>query len=348
MQELQLPKRLKVGLLFDIPFPAEDSLDCEKLLTSGPEWADERDILRALRANNHEVIFLPIFDSIERLITQLSNNRPDIVFFSCESVQHDRTGSHCLLGLLDLLKVPHTGAKFQSLQLCSDKALSKKVLTYHNIQVPGFRVWDGQTPISRFDLTGLRFPLIVKPLKGEGSEGIYLSSVTHDKSACLERMSITSRRHPGPIIVEEFVDGRELYIGVMGNSEIRVLEPREFFMRGAKDSKDKPLVASFKAKWDDRYRKSNGIMTKSVKSMPPEISKAIERVAVQVCSALDLQGYSRLDIRLDQENNIHVLEANPNPSISKSEEFAAAAAQSGIAYNDLIQKIVELGLARSA
>ncbi len=344
-----LSSTLKVGLLFDVPNKVSLDTDFRKFFARGPEWRDERDVLSALDRLGHEIIFFPVFDEIDSLITRLRSQNPDVVFCSCESVMQKRELAHRLVGVLELLKIPFTGANVNALQICADKALSKKILKYHSINVPNFIVWDGLLPISKSDFAPLEFPVIIKPLKGEGSEGIHLNSIARSPEYCIDRMRKLITKYPEGIIVEEFIEGRELYVGIFGRKQPRILRPREFiFGKPAKTSEHRDLIASFKAKWDDDYRKKHGVHTRNVRSLDRNLEQDILRIVGEAHQALNIDGYARLDLRISEDNKVHVLEANPNPAISRQDDFAAAAASDGIEYDDLIQKILDLGISRVA
>jgi D-alanine-D-alanine ligase len=318
-------------------------------LARGPEWRDERDVVSALDKLGHDIRFYPVFDEIDSLITKIKTESPDVVFCSCESVMQKRELSHRLVGILELLKIPFTGAGVNTLQICADKALSKKILKYHSISAPNFLVWDGQIPLSEIELNQLKFPVIIKPLKGEGSEGIHQNSIARNYEYCTDRMQRLIEKFPDGIIVEEFIEGREVYVGIFGREQPRMLRPREFIIaKPAKSPESRSLVASFRAKWDDEYRKKHGIHTRNIRSLDRDLQKKIDRIVSQTHKALNIDGYARLDLRISSDNEIHVLEANPNPAISRQDDFAAAAASDGIGYEELIQKILELGINRTA
>jgi D-alanine-D-alanine ligase len=246
--------------------------------------------------------------------------------------------------VLDLLGVPYTGAPTAALQLCKDKGLTKKILAFDGIRVPRFLISTRQRPLS--DFTGFAFPAIVKPLDGEGSEGISQRSLVRHPFACASRVKELHRLTGGDVIIEEFIEGREIYAAVLGDDEVEVMPPREF--RFARVAEGKPRIATFKAKWDDRYRRKWGLGTAPARGLGEGVEARVEGAARAVYKAFQIKGYARVDFRLDREGVPVFLEANPNPAIGSSEDFAKAARKAGVAYDDLIARIVGMTLAKSS
>jgi D-alanine-D-alanine ligase len=209
--------------------------------------------------------------------------------------------------------------------------------------VPGsILVLRGQTKRS---LRPLKFPVFVKPLGLEGSDGIAKSSFAETADACFERVRFLHESLATDALVEEYIDGRECYSGVLGLERLRVLPLREMVF--TKFPEERPKFASFKAKWDEAFRKRWGIENTFAADLPDGLEKKIARISRTVFRALELEGCARIDLRITAANEIYVIEVNPNPSLAGDDDIAQAAAKVGIAYSQLVQQIVEFGLQRS-
>jgi D-alanine-D-alanine ligase len=238
---------------------------------------------------------------------------------------------------LELKKQKYTGCNPRGLTLARDKALTKKILTYHRIAVPRFAVF---APRKRIVVpTRLTFPMFVKSLTEEGSEGISQASLVRDPEKLLERVAFIHDKTNAPALVEEFVEGREIYVGVFGNELLTSLPPWELTM----SKRDAPVIATDKAKWDPHYQKKVGLKTGPAK-LDDAMIKRIERTSKRIYRLLNLSGYARLDYRLTESGRLYLLEANPNPQIARNEDFADSAEHAGMKYEELLQKLVTLGL----
>ncbi len=222
--------------------------------------------------------------------------------------------------------------------LAHDKALTKEILTYHRIPVPAFAVFSRNRRIKR--PPRLKFPLLVKSLVEEGSVGISQASIVHDDHALAERVEFVHRKI-GHAIAEQYIEGREIYVAITGNQRLQVYTPWELHVENLPEGA--PLIATSKLKWDRAYQKKIGLSTKPA-DLTPEIRKQIDHVSRRIYRILNLSGYARLDFRLSAEGVLYLLEANPNPDISYGEDFGEAAEHSGIGYEQLLQKIVNLGI----
>jgi D-alanine-D-alanine ligase len=239
-----------------------------------------------------------------------------VVFNLCETFFSDRAHEPNVPALLELMKVPYTGAGPDALMLCKDKALAKKLLAYHKVRVARFVVSSRERPLRR--LRKFTFPAFVKPVGEESSDGIARASLAKTEEEAIERARFLHDRFESDALIEEYVDGRELYVGVMGNKRLTVLPPREIFFGEPPVGEDGPRFATAKAKWDDAYRKKWRIRNGPAGTLPPGVER-----------------------KLTPQGEIVVIEANPNPSLAKEDDFAQAAAQVGISYEALIQKLLE-------
>jgi D-alanine-D-alanine ligase len=332
---------LKILVIFDYPNPPPEKDYDEVLELEG--WNCERQVVQALRALGHEVRLLGIHDQIDPLVGEIRARPPDIVFNLAEAFADDREHEANIAGLLEMLGVPYTGCRPASLTICRHKAFTKRILTPHRIRVPGSILFAiGHT---RRSLHPLKFPVFVKPLGLEGSDGIAQSSFAETPEACLERVRFLHENLHTDALVEEYIDGRECYSGVLGIDRLRVLPLREMVF--TKFPEERPKFASFKAKWDESFRKRWGIENTFAAELSDGVERRIARISRTVFRALQLEGYARLDLRITPENEIYVIEVNPNPGLASDDEIAQAAIKAGIPYPQLIQQIVNFGLQRS-
>jgi D-alanine-D-alanine ligase len=332
-------KRLRVLVLFEVHAPAEPDAAYERYMAEDPQWQTEGHVVAALRANGHEVHFGAIHEHPREVIDLVERIRPDLVWNSVEAFHEHRYYEANVVALLELLRVPYTGSDSRALMLCQDKALSKKILKHHRIAVPPFVVSGRGQPLKRIPRS--MFPVLVKPLAEEGSVGIARDSFCEAEEKALKRAAFLHERYKQDVIFEQYIEGTELYAGVLGDGRLQVLPPRE--LKFANVPEGEPRYASFKAKWDDDYRQRWGIHS-TFPELPETVAREIDRVARRTYRVLRLRGYARVDMRLTSEGKLFVVEANPNPQIARDEDFSEAAAKAGIAYEQLIERIVRMGL----
>jgi len=225
--------------------------------------------------------------------------------------------------------------------LCKDKALAKKVLAYHRVRVPHFVISTEQRPLKR--LRRFVYPAFVKPVGEESSDGIAKASFAKSEEEALERARFIQEKFHCDALIEEYIEGRELYLSVMGNRKLTVFPPREIFFHDV--PQDTPKFATFKAKWDDSYRKKWGIQNGPANELPAGVDEKLARLARKVYRVLKIRGFGRVDVRLTQAGEVVVIEANPNPSLACEDDFAQAAATAGLPYDALIQKILDTACA---
>ncbi|MBA3343574.1 MAG: ATP-grasp domain-containing protein [Gemmatimonadaceae bacterium] len=299
----------------------------------------------ALRTGGHEARRLVVDDTVQPLVTSLSEDRPDLVFNIAESFGGKSALESNVAALLNLLGLRYTGSSPAGLILAGDKTLTKKVLSFHDILTARFAtVFRGNV-----DWAGdISFPLILKPPQEDASLGINQKSIVNDVKELLQTISSLQTEYQSPVLAEEFIDGREFYVGVLGNSDVKALPIIELDFSGY--PADRPRIASWEAKWgDDGDEKGEEFAgTKSVfpTDLPEELATRIQRVAMDAFNALRLRDYARVDLRVNDREEIYVIEVNPNCYLEEKSEFASAAAKDGIDYPTLIQRIVELASAR--
>jgi D-alanine-D-alanine ligase len=341
---------MRVAVVFDTPYSGWDHPDHERQMerevaawqTDEPEM--EYQIAHALKERGHEVCLLGVRDDLEYLIRHLAEWKPDLVFNGAEAFRGDESLEYLLPGLLEAEGYRYTGAPPLALQMTRNKAISKKVLAYFGIQVPGFASYRLHEQVDR--PPDLEFPLIVKPLQTDASAGIAQASVVQDEESLAERVSFIHERFGQGAIAEEFVDGRELYVSILGNDDgLEILPLTEMVFDKQKTRPEERIATQF-AKWDEAYRERKGI--RNVLARP--LAKAVREQIAETCRtayrALWLRDYARLDIRLTEDGGVWVIEANANPFISYGHDMANAAAKAGMEYCDFIQRIVDAAIAR--
>jgi D-alanine-D-alanine ligase len=332
---------VKVLVLFDLARPASAGEQFSpRELKEQEDKPTEADVLAALKRLGHEVETLGIFDDVLAIVETVKKFAPDVVFNLTESFYSNRAHEPNIPALLELMKVRYTGAKADGLILCKDKVLAKKVLLYHRVRVPRFVISPQLRPLKR--LRRFIFPAFVKPIGEESSDGIAKASFARSEEEALERARFIHEKFRCDALIEEYIDGRELYLSVMGNNKLTVFPPREIFFEQIPE--DEPKFATFKAKWDETYRKKWGIRNGPARELPPGLGEKLGRLARKVYRALKVQGLGRIDIRLTPAGEIMVIEANPNPSLAHDEDFALAAAAAGLEYDALVQKILDSAL----
>jgi D-alanine-D-alanine ligase len=337
---------MRILVLFDVHRPiAPDETFSVRSLRTEEEKPTEADVLACLRKLGHEVETLAVYDEVKAVFDKVEAFRPEVVFNLCETFFSDRAHEPNIPALLELMKVPYTGAGPDALMLCKDKALAKKLLSFHRIRVARFLVSSRARPLKR--LGRFAYPAFVKPLGEESSDGIARASLAKNEEEALERARFLHDRFESDALVEEYIDGRELYLGVLGNKRLTVFPPREIFF-GQPPDDDAPRFATAKAKWDDAYRKKWKIRNGAAGPLPQGLERRLADLARRVYRILNIRGLGRIDVRLTPEGEVVVIEANPNPSLAKEDDFAQAATQVGIGYEALIQKILENALKRSA
>lgn len=304
------------------------------------DWKTEYHVVSTLRRLGHEVKALGLHDDLSEARRAISDWEPDIVFNLLEAFDNVVMFDYNIVGFLEMLRMPYTGTNSRGLMLARDKALSKKLLAYHRIPVPEFTVIKkGQRARLPKHLV---FPVIVKSLTEEASLGISQASVVDGEEKLVERVAFVHDSVGTDALVERFIEGRELYVRVIGNRRLRVLPVWE--MQFTKMPNGAHHIATERVKWSAKYQEKCGVKTAEVKDLTDDVKLRIQHVCRRVYRALDLNGYARIDLRMAPEGKIYVLEANPNPQIARDEDFAESAKAAGVSYAALIQRIVTLGL----
>jgi D-alanine-D-alanine ligase len=335
----QHPKRVLV--LYDLP-EAVSEHDDPKYLLNHEDRPTERDVSRAVKKMGFELHVHGIYDDLPSLILRIQTLKPDVIFNLCETYFGDRNHEGDIASLLELSRVAYTGSGPGALHLCKDKGTTKKIVSWDGVRVPEFKMYSREN--FRFSPFKSEFPLIVKPLDREASEGISQASVVYDWDSCEERATWVVSKLKSDVIVEEYIHGREIYIGVISShGTIRALPPRELFFENL--DKKEPMIATFRAKWDESYRARWGISTSTAANINKDVLARLSEQSIRIFKSLGLRGYARLDWRLNEAGIPVFLEANPNPALAQDDDFAKAAKSAGYSYTELIADIIEAALA---
>lgn len=302
-------------------------------------WRTEHDVLTALRALGHEVETLAVHDDLGDIRRASTEFKPHIAFNLLEGFDDVSIFDQNVVSHLELLKLPYTGCNPRGLLLARDKSLSKKLLAYHRVAVPEFEVFRVARPIRR--PKRLTFPLMVKSLTQEASVGISQASVVDSDEKLKERVSFIHESIGTAAIVEQYVEGRELYVGIIGNQSLLALPTWELFFSNM--PADARRIATDRVKWSVKYQQKHGILSGPADLSPAE-GERVQHLGKRTYRALELSGYARIDMRLDAQGTLWVIEANPNPQIARGEDFAASAEKGGMSYESALQRIMNLGL----
>ncbi len=308
------------------------------------EFKTEYDVMAFLEEAEHEVRALGLGDNLAELRATVTEWKPDIVFNLLEEFQGIVTYDQHVVAYLELLKQPYTGCNPRGMMISRDKVLSKQVLAYHRIPTPRFALLPRGR---RYRIPRrLQYPLFVKSATEDASLGIAQASVVYDAQKLAERVEFIHEQINSDALVEEYIEGRELYVGVLGNQRLNTFPVWEMdfgtlpgMMAG---------IATRKVKWDRQYQSKHGIRTARAKDLPNGADALFDRMAKRIFRALYLSGYARMDFRMRADGSIFVLEANCNPNLSYGEDFAESAAAAGVPYGNLLERIMRLGLSYRA
>lgn len=334
-----MKKKLKVLALFDAIAPTTIDQDLSAELKTA-DWKTEANVLAALRELGHTTEHLAIFDDLDLLQQKLQSFEPDVIFNLADQFKNNRSFDQNIVSFLAMRGVPFTGCGSTGLTLCKHKAISKKILSYHRIHTPEFVTIARGKRVAR--PARLKFPILVKPLKEEASLGISQASFVETDEQFKERVQFIHEKFDNDVIAEEYIEGRELYVSLMGNHRLQAFPIRELVFQEVPP--DEPKIATYKAKWDEEYRKRWGLQNRFAEGLDAAVVARIEQVCKRIYRLLTIDGYARLDLRLNSRNEVHFIEANPNPMLAADEDFAQSAQKAGLSYPQLIERIIRLGL----
>ncbi len=334
-----MKKKLKILALFDAIAPTTLDQDLSAELKT-EDWKTEANVLAALGELGHTIEHLAIFDDLDLLRQKLERFEPDIIFNLADQFKNNRAFDQNIVSFLEMHGVPFTGCGSTGLTLCKHKGISKKILGYHRIHVPEFAVIPRGKRFAR--PKRLKFPILVKPVKEEASYGISQASFVETDEQFKERVQFIHEKHDNDAIAEEYIAGRELYVSVLGNHRLEVFPIRELVFKDVPP--DEPKIATYRAKWDEEYRKRWGLQNQFAEKLDAALARDIVQTCKRIYRLLTIDGYARVDLRVTPENRIYFIEANPNPILAADEDFANSALKSGLAYPQLIERIIRTGL----
>jgi D-alanine-D-alanine ligase len=337
-----MKKRRVLVLVHETLVPPEDSagFTVEQI----DEWRTEYDVTSSLRALGHEVRVLGMGDNLAELRSTVTDWRPDLAFNLLEEFQGIVTYDQYVVAFLELMRLPYTGCNPRGMMISRDKALSKQILAYHRIPTARFAL----LPRNRRyrEPRRLKFPLFVKSATEDASLGISQASIVHDGQKLRERVEFIHEQTNSDALVEEYIEGREIYVGVAGNERLTTFPLWELnfgtlpeVMAG---------IATRKVKWDRKYQRKHGIGTGPAAELPGGLAPRVGQLVRRIYRALCLSGYARIDLRLKPDGSVFVLEANANPNLAQTEDLATSALAAGVGYDELLERIMRLGLAYQA
>ncbi|HED66805.1 MAG TPA: D-alanine--D-alanine ligase [Planctomycetes bacterium] len=333
-----MKKKLRVLLLCHeelVPPESIDGRSDEEI----QDYRTEYDVMTALRDLGHTVEVGGVGDDIEDVRRAVQSFEPDICFNLLVEFHGFAHFDQHVPSYLELLRVPYTGCNPRGLTLARDKALSKKILRFDGVPVPDFAVFERGRAVRR--PKGLEYPLFVKSIDEEASLGISRRSIVHTDAELAERARFIHEKVKTDAIAETFIEGRELYVGILGGARPRVFPPWELCMANLPEGQ--PLIATRKVKWDIGTQKRLGVKNRRAE-LEPGLERRIASAARRAWSSLSLSGFARLDVRLRPDGSFFFLEANPNPDLTFGEDFAESAEAGGIGYEALVERILREGL----
>ncbi len=307
-------------------------------------WRTEYDVMTSLRAKGHEVRMLGMGDSLAELRAAIADWKPDLAFNLLEEFQGIVTYDQYVVAYLELMKLPYTGCNPRGMMISRDKVLSKQILHYHRIPTARFAL----LPRNRAyrEPRRLAYPLFVKSATEDASLGISQASIVHDGAKLRERVEFIHDQTKSDALVEEYIEGREIYVGVLGNERLSTFPLWELnfgtlpeVMAG---------IATRKVKWDRKYQRKHGIGTGPARDLPPGVEHRVSQLVRRIYRALCLSGYARIDLRMRPDGSVFVLEANANPNLAQIEDFATSALAASVGYDALLERIMKLGTSYQA
>ena len=305
------------------------------------DWKTEYDVATTLQEMGHQVLALGVAGELAPIRQAIREFEPQVAFNLLENFDDVVTWDQNVVAYLELMKLPYTGCNARGLLLGRDKAITKKLLAYHRIHVPAFALFPRGRPVRR--PRSLRFPLIVKSLTLDASIGISQASLVDSDERLAERVRFVHESTGTHAIAETYIEGRELYVGVIGNERLRAFPVWELHFADLPPGV--PRIATERLKSNDAYRERHGITTEQARDLPEVLARRIQETCKRVYRVLHFSGYARMDLRLTPAGEVYVLEANPNPQLAYGEDFAESAERDGLEYEQLLERILRLGLA---
>jgi len=303
------------------------------------DWNVEYDVIRTLQGEGHELNVIEVEEDLIEIHKIVDTWKPHVAFNLLEAFRGISLFDQNVVSYLELLDVPYTGCNPRGLMVARHKALAKKILAYHGVLTPPFELFRKNLQVSR--PKDFPFPIFVKSVREEASLGISEKSIVTSDKELEERVHYIHEKIGTNAIAEAYIEGRELYVGVLGNQRLETLPVWELYFQ--KDYK-LPKIATETVKFNPKFRKKHGIDSGEAKNLPEGIGSSAQEISKQAYRLLGLNGYARIDFRVSEDGKLYLLEANPNPHLAKSEDFARAAEKTGLSYADLLWKIILLGV----
>ncbi|MFA3782288.1 ATP-grasp domain-containing protein [Melioribacteraceae bacterium 4301-Me] len=300
-------------------------------------------IAKALRREGYDAYILNILDNLSILLKDIEKNQPDVIFNLVEIYKDKPSMEASFTGVLELLKIPYTGAPPQALANCQSKVLTKRILSSVGIRTPKYKV---VKEIRRNYRHGLRYPIIVKPALEDASVGIENDSIVVNHRMLKKRIEHVFNEFKQPALIEEYIKGRELNVAVLGDKKLKVLPISEIDFSKMPDYLYN--IVSFQAKWDPLHEAYHKTIPICPARLPKKIKEEAEKIAIKCFKIMGCRDYARVDMRLSKEDNkLYVLEVNPNPDLQEDAGFMRSAKHAGYSYSKTLKKIVELAVKRS-
>ena len=302
----------------------------------------EYNVYSTLRGLGHEVRVLGVLDRLTELREIIKEWKPHVVFNLLQEFSGIADYDPYVVAYLEMIRQRYTGCNPRGLMLSRDKVLTKQVLAWHRIATPAFHLFPYGKHFKEPRKGKLRFPLFVKSATEDASVGISQSSIVEDMSQLRERVEFIHEKVQSDALVEEYIEGREFYIGVMGNTRLTTLPVWEMHFGTLADVQ--AGIATARVKFDRNYQKKHGITTGLAEGLSKAETDGLSRLAKRIYRGLHMCGFARLDLRMRSDGKVFLLEANANPDLAYGEDFAESAESVGISYEKLVTRIVNLGL----
>lgn len=304
------------------------------------EWKCEFDVVHTLKEMGHEVRPIGVYNDLAPVKQVIDEWQPNVAFMLLEEFHGVTLYDQAVVSYLELMLQPYTGCNPLGMMISRNKALAKKIMLYHRIPTPHFQL----APVGRKvrSTKRLKYPLLVKSVGEDASHGISQASVVWDEKALVERVHFVHESVGSDALIEEYIAGRELYVGVIGNLRLQTFPVWE--MDFSRMPEEQARIATAKIKWDDAYREKYGVTTQAAAALPEGLDGRISHLCKRVYRELSMSGYARIDLRLSEEGKLYVLEANANPNLAYGEDFAESAHAGGLSYEELLKRIMSLGL----
>ena len=321
-----------------VPPPNADELPASETW----DYQMELDVVRTLQALGHEVTVLGVGEELRPVRDAIAEQKPHVVFNILSDFHDVVTYEAHFVSFLELCKQPYTGCNPRGITLAGDKALSKQILAWHRIPVPAFAVFPLRSKRTKLPRK-MAFPVIVKSAVQHGSAGIAQASVVHNDKELAERVEFLHRTLQTDVVVEQFLAGREFTVSVLGNERLEAFPIWELWFDKLPEGNES--IATSRVKWDERYQRRVGLRTGRARELGAEVEQRIHAIAKRTYRALHLSGYARIDLRMDEQGRVYVIEANVNNDLTPGEDFPESAQSVGVDYGQLLQRILNTGLA---